>query len=104
MKTHDTVAELPFSDFGTDGDDRAGKLVAQNLRRLNVAVKDFLDVGPADATSSDFDESFALADFGDGNFFDADDAFFAVNAGTHGLGDRAEGAGGFEGWGGTGHR
>jgi hypothetical protein len=55
-------------------------------------MENFLDVGAADAARGDFDEHFSLGDFGDGNFFDADETFFAEDAGAHGFGDRAEGA------------
>jgi len=93
MKTHDAIAELPFRDAAADGDDSAGEFVAEDLRWLDVAMEDFLDVRAADATRGDFDEDFAVGDFGDGDFFDADEAFFAEDAGTHGFGDGAEGAG-----------
>ena len=79
-----------FGDAAADGDDGAGQFVAENLRRFDVTLEDFLDVGAADAAGGDFDEHFAVADFGDGDFFDADDAFFAIDAGAHGLGDGAE--------------
>ena len=57
------------------------------MRRWNVSVEDFFDVGAADAASGDFDQDFVVAYFGDGDFFDADDTLFAVDAGVHGLGN-----------------
>ena len=75
VKAHYAIAGRPFVYPATDRDDCAGEFVAEDLRRLDVALEDFLDVGAADAAGRDFDEDFAVADFGHGNFFDADDAF-----------------------------
>jgi len=65
MKAHDAVAEFPFSDAAADGDDGAGEFVAEDLGRGDVGVIDLLDVGAADAASSDFDKDFTVSDFGD---------------------------------------
>src|SRR5882757_6861855 len=91
VEAHHAIAGLPFGDAGADGDYCAGEFVAEDLRRLDITLKDFLDVGAADPASGDFDEDFVDADFGDGDFFDADDSFFAVDASAHGFGDGAEG-------------
>src|SRR6266403_1997154 len=90
VETHHAITGLPFGDAGTDGDYCAGEFVAEDLRRLDVTLEDFLDVGAADSASGDFDEDFVDADFGNGDVFDADDSLFAVDAGTHGFGDGAE--------------
>jgi len=63
MKTHHTVAELPLRHIAADRYDRAGHFVPQNLRRWHIRVINLLDVGAANAASSNFDENFAVADF-----------------------------------------
>ena len=90
MKAHDAVAGLPFVDAAAHGEDGTAELVAQDLRWLDVAVENFLDVRAADATGRNFDKHFAVRDLGDRNFFNADDAFFAEDAGAHGFGDGTE--------------
>ena len=70
VEAHHAIAGLEFCDARADGDDGAGQFVAEDLGRLDVALEDFLDVGAADAAGGDFDENFAGADFGDGDFFD----------------------------------
>jgi hypothetical protein len=90
MKAHHAVARLPFGDAAAHGDDRAGEFVAENLWRRDIGVEDFLDVRTADAASSDFNEYFTVAHFGDRNFFNPDDSLFAVHTCAHGLGDGAE--------------
>ena len=60
-------------------------------------MEDFFDIGAADAAGGDFDEDFAVGDFRNGDFFDADEAFSAVDAGAHGFGDGGEGVRRFEG-------
>src|SRR5260370_536554 len=50
----------------------------------------FDDGGAADAAGGDFDQDFVVVDFGDGNFFDAHNSLFAVDAGAHGLGNGAK--------------
>src|SRR5580692_10679113 len=87
VEAHDAVAGRPLVYATADGDDRAGKFVAQNLRRLDVTLKDFLDVRAANAAGGHFNEHFAFANFGDGDFLDADDSFFAENTGPHGFRD-----------------
>ena len=87
MKAHDAVTGFPSGDAAADDDDGAGEFVAEDLGRGDVGVIDLFDVRSADAAGGNFDEDFAVGDFGDGNFFDADDALFAVDAGAHGFGD-----------------
>src|SRR5580704_5128751 len=90
VEAHNAVARRPLVYASADGDDGARKLVAQNLRRLDVTLKDFLDVRAANAAGRHFNEHFAFADFGDGDFFDADDSFFPENTGPHGSRDGPE--------------
>src|SRR5580704_2040094 len=90
VEAHNPVAGRPLVDAPADGDDGAGKLVAQNLRRLDVTLKDFLDVRAANAAGGHFNEQFAFADFGDGDFLDADDSCFAENTCPHGFRDGPE--------------
>jgi hypothetical protein len=85
VKTHDAIAGNPLGYATSNGDDGASKFVAQNLRRLNVTVENFLDVGATNAASGDFDEHFTVANFRDGNFFDADDTFVPEDTGAHDL-------------------
>src|SRR5580698_676794 len=94
MEAHHAVAGLESCDTGANGDDGAGEFVAEDLRRFDVTLEDFLNVGAADAASGDFDQNFARADFGDGDFFNADDSLFAIDARAHRLGDDAECRGG----------
>ena len=96
METHDSVAWFPFGDAGAHSDDGACELVTQDLRGGYVGLKNFFDVGAADAARGDFDKDFALGDVGDGNFFDADDALFAVDTGVHGFGDGSQGGSGMK--------
>jgi hypothetical protein len=88
MKTHHAIAWHPLGYSAADRDDRAGKFVAEDLRRLDVTLEDFLDVRAADAASGDLDQHFAIADFRDGDFLDADLAFVAIDTGAHGFWDR----------------
>ena len=97
METHDAIAGLPFCDTASDSNDRACELVAQDLRRLHVPVVNFLDVSATNAASGDFDQHFPFGNFGDGNLFDADDAFFAEDASAHGFGDGTQSTGIFKG-------
>ena len=90
MKAHHAVAGLPLGDPAAGRDNGAGQLVAKDLRRLDVAMEDLLDVGAANAAGGDFDEHFAVANFRDRNLFKADDAFFAENTRAHGFGDRTK--------------
>jgi hypothetical protein len=57
-------------------------------------MKNLLDIRATDPAGGNFDEHFAITDFGDRDFFDANDALFAENARPHGLGDGAGRAGG----------
>src|SRR5262249_47990464 len=91
MEAHHAVTRTKLADASTDGDDRAGELVANNRWRLDVTLEDFLDVGTADATSGDLDEDFAVADFGDGDFLDTNDSLLAVDASLHRFRNRAQG-------------
>ena len=75
---------------GPDGDDGAGQFVSQDLRRIYVGLENFLDVGAADAAGRDFNQDFAVANFRDGNLFDADATLFAIYASVHGLGHGAK--------------
>src|SRR5712664_2580870 len=90
METHHAIAGLPFGDAGADRNDRTCEFVTEDLRRLDITLKDFFDVGAANAAGGDFDQGFVIADFRNGDFFDAHDSFFAVDAGAHGFGDGAE--------------
>lgn len=92
MKTHHAVAGLELCDSATCSNNSACEFMAEDLRRLNITLEDFLDVRAADAAGGYFDEDFVVADFGNGHFFDADDSLFAIDAGAHGFGDGAEGA------------
>jgi len=96
VKTHHAVAQFPFADAAADGDDGAGEFMAEDLWRGDVGVVDFFDIGAADTAGGDLDKGFAVSDFRNRDIFDADDSFFAVDAGTHGFGDRAQRARGFE--------
>src|SRR5215470_11271460 len=95
MKTHHPIAGLELGDARTGGDDRAGKLMTQDLRRLDVALEDFLDVRAADPAGCDFDQHFVAGDVRNGNFFDADDTLVTIDAGAHGPGDGCQGSKGF---------
>ena len=90
METHHAIAGLEFRHTRADGDDGAGKFVAEDLRRLDISLEDFLDVRAADAAGGDFDEKFAFTYFGHRDFFDANDFLFAVDTGAHGFGNGAE--------------
>src|SRR5260370_38977835 len=70
VEAHYAVAGFPFGDTGAHGDDRAGEFVAEDLRRHHATLKNFLDVGVADAARGDFFQSLRAVDFADGNFFD----------------------------------
>src|SRR5256884_5904242 len=48
MKTHHAITLFPFADPTADGNHRAGQLVSEDLRRLDVAMGNLLDVRAAD--------------------------------------------------------
>ncbi len=96
MKAHHAVAQFPLRYSAAGCCDCSGYFMAQNLGRRNVGVVNLLDVGPTNATCGDFDEHFAVGHFGDGDFLDANDSLFAVDARAHGLGDGAKSLQGFE--------
>src|SRR5262249_53594184 len=96
MEAHDAIAELEFFHAPPHGNDGTGEFVTANLRRLDIALKDFLDVGAADAAGSDFDEHFTIADVRNRHFLDANDSPFAIDTGLHGAWNRAERADGFD--------
>lgn len=83
MKAHHTVTRFELLDARADFHDGAGKLVTQNLGRRDVAVFDFLDVRAANSARCDTEQHLALADFGNGDGFDDDASFAAVDAGAH---------------------
>jgi len=83
MKAHHAVTGFELLHACAHFHDGAGKLVAQNLRRRDVAVFDFLDVGAANPAGCDAEQDFPLANFGDGDGFDDHASFAAVNAGAH---------------------
>src|SRR5256885_9537631 len=85
METHHAIAGLEFRHARADCYDGAGKFVAEDLRRLYVALENFLDVRAADAAGGDFNEDFAFTYFGHRDFFDTDNSFFAVNTRAHGF-------------------
>jgi hypothetical protein len=87
VKTHHAIAGSPLRYASTHGNDRASKLMAKDLRRLDIALKDFFDVRTANAARSDFDEDFALAYLGDRNLLNVDDPFVAVDPRAHRLRD-----------------
>jgi hypothetical protein len=95
MKTHHAVAGHPPRNATAGCDYCAGYLMAKNLRRGDVGVINLLDVGAANTAGGDFDEHFAVGDFGDGDFFDANDSLFAVDTSAHGLGDGSQSLHGF---------
>src|SRR5438445_3787015 len=82
MEAHHAIARLEFRHTGADGDDGAGEFVAEDLRRLDISLENFLDVRAADAAGGDFDEKFAFTHFGDGDLFNEDNSLLAVNAGA----------------------
>ncbi len=90
MKAHHAVARPELCDVAAGRNYRAGEFVAENLRRFNVALENFLDVRAADSTSGNFDEDFVVADFRDGDFFDADNSLFTVDTRAHSFGNGAE--------------
>src|SRR5215831_2585126 len=49
MKTHHAIAWFELGDARTDGNDGASQFVAEDLRRLDVALENFLYVRTADA-------------------------------------------------------
>ena len=103
MKAHHAIAGSEFFDAWSGGDDGSGEFVAENLRRLDITLEDFFYVGAADAACGDFDEDFVGANFGDGDIFDANDAFIAIHACAHDSGDRPESAERFNGCAGVAH-
>src|SRR2546425_10488029 len=96
MKAHHAVAELPLRHAAASGYDSAGHFVAQNLGRWDVGVVNLLDVGAANAAGGDFDQDFAVGDFGNGDFLNTDDSLFAVDTSAHSLGDGTKRFHGFQ--------
>ena len=83
MKTDDAVAGLELANAAAGFDDGAGELVAENLRRMDEAVLNFLDVRAADAAGSHAEKNLTLADLRNRYGFDHDAALAAINAGAH---------------------
>jgi hypothetical protein len=77
------VARFELGDALTDFYYRSGKLVAENLRRLDKAVVNFFDVGAADAACGHSEEEFAFANFGNRHRLNGYTAFAAVDSGAH---------------------
>jgi hypothetical protein len=71
----------------TDFDNRAGGFVAEDARRRDGAVMDFIDVGRADAADGDLDEQLVRANARDGHGFEAQVVDAAINNGAHGFRD-----------------
>src|SRR5206468_6219964 len=71
MKAHHAVAGSEFCETRPGCNDGASQFVTEDLRRVHVTSEDFLNIGAADAAGSDFDQDFVGTDFGDGDFFDA---------------------------------
>jgi hypothetical protein len=88
MKAHDPIAGLPPNDLRAYRDDGSGQLVPKNLRRINVAMEDFLDVSATNAACGYLDQHFGLSDFGYRDFLNANNSLFAEDAGAHGFGNR----------------
>jgi hypothetical protein len=70
-----------------DADDGPGGLVAENARRWDGPIMDFLDVSGANAAGGDADEEVAGADAGHGKGFEAEVVWAAIDNGAHGFGD-----------------
>jgi hypothetical protein len=87
VKAHHAVAGLKLANARARDDHGSGELVAEDLRWFDVTLEDFFDVGAADATGGDFDEDFVGPDVGNRDFFNANEAFVAIDAGAHGSRD-----------------
>src|SRR4029434_5766998 len=86
MKAHHAVTRPTFRKLRSGRNDGALTFLTEDLRRLNVALEDFLDVGAADAARRDLDQDFVWTDFRHRDFLDADDALVAVTAAPQGVG------------------
>lgn len=89
VEDHDAVAGAVVTDTLAHGGDDAGGFVSEDARSGVRAGGNFLEVGAANAAGVDADEEFSGTDGGDGDSFEADVVYAAINGGLHGCGDRA---------------
>ncbi len=83
MKADDTIAGLELCNARAGLHDGTGQFVTQNLRRLDEAVVNLLDVGAANAARRHPKEHFSRADFRNRHVFDDHATLAAVDAGAH---------------------
>jgi hypothetical protein len=83
MESDYPITHFELFDAGANLHDRPCQLVAEDLRRIDEPVLDFLDVRAADSAGGDAEEDFSLADFRNGKSLDNHAALPAIDAGAH---------------------
>ena len=83
MKRYDAVASLEFLHASPDFDHRSREFVAQNLRRIDEAMPDFLNVRSANTTGSYTEQQLSFSNFRNGDRFKNHAIFAAIYTRTH---------------------
>jgi hypothetical protein len=88
VEDHDAVTGTVRLDGLAYRGDNAGGLVSEDAGGGMGAGENFFEVGSANAAGVNADEQLAGADLGDGDGFQADIVYTAVDRSLHGRGDR----------------
>ena len=81
------VARPEAARAGTDADDGPGGFMAEDAGRRDGPVMDLFNVGGANAAGGHLHKDVALADAGDGDGFEAEIIWAAIDNGAHGFGN-----------------
>jgi hypothetical protein len=84
MKDNDPVAGLESAHSGAYGRDYAGGFMAEDAGRRVRSGSNLLEVGATDAAGVNADEQLPGAYLGDGDGFEADVIYSAIDGGEHG--------------------
>ena len=85
VKAHHPVAQLPLRHTAPDRNHPARQLMPQNLWRIDVALKNLLNVRPANPAYRHLDEHFPVAHLRHRHLFDLHHTLVAVHPGPHRL-------------------
>jgi len=88
MEDYDAVAGSEAGDSGTDGCGYAGGFMAEDAGSGMRPGSDFLEIGAANAAGVNANQNLSGSDLRDGDGFEADVVYAAINRRPHGCGDR----------------
>jgi hypothetical protein len=83
VKDDDAIADVEIADAGADGGDHPGCFVAENPRRSQQVVFDFLEIGVTDSAAFHADQQLARADDRRGDGLDRNPAVAGIDGGAH---------------------